>query len=67
MSSSSSKGEYQISTAEIPIGRDRLLDEPAHLLDHGQPVGGLHPCAFEAVVEDGIFVDGDVEAPRPCA
>ena len=48
-------------TAEKASGRDRLLDEPAHLLDHRQPVSGLNAGAFEAVVEDRVFVDGDVE------
>ncbi len=40
---------------------DRLLDQAAHLLDHRQAVSGLHAGALEAIVEDGIFVDGDVE------
>jgi hypothetical protein len=37
-------------------GGHGLLDEPAHLLDHGQPVSGLHAGALEAIVEDGILV-----------
>ena len=42
-------------------GGDGLLDQPAHLLDHRQPVGGLHARALQAIVEDRIFVNRDVE------
>ncbi len=42
-------------------GCDRLLDQPAHLLNHGQPVSGLDAGAFEAVVKDRVFVDRDVK------
>ena len=61
ISSSSRNGEYLTQHRGERDGRDRLLDEPAHLLDHGQPVGGLYTRAFQAIVEDGIFVDRDVE------
>ena len=61
-SSNSRSGEYQTSTAEKASGRDGLLDQPAHLLDHRQPVGGLHARAFQAIVEDRILVDGHVES-----
>ena len=62
ISSSSRNGEYLTQHRGERDGGDRLLDEPAHLLDHGQPVGGLHAGALQAIVEDGIFVDGDVES-----
>ena len=39
-----------------------LLEKPAHLLDHGEAIGGLDPRAFEAVVEVGVLVGGEVEA-----
>ena len=42
-------------------GGDDLLDQTAHLLDHRQPVGCLDAGPLEAVVEDGIFVGGQVE------
>ena len=48
-------------------GSDSLLDEPAHLLDHRQAVGGLHAGALQTIVEDGVFIGGDIEASRPCA
>ena len=41
-----------------------LLEEPAHLLDHGQAIGGLYPGPFQAVVEDGIFVGRQVQRCR---
>ncbi len=41
--------------------RDGLLDEAAHLLDHGQPVRSLYAGALKAVIEDRIFIDRDVE------
>jgi hypothetical protein len=37
-------------------GGNGLLDEPAHLLNHGEPVSGLNARAFETIVKDGIFV-----------
>jgi hypothetical protein len=43
-------------------GGDDLLDQAAHLLDHREAVGGLDAGALEAVVEDGVFVGGQVEA-----
>jgi hypothetical protein len=42
-------------------GRDGLLDQTAHLLNHRQAVGGLHAGALQAVVEDRVFIDGNVE------
>ena len=62
MSRNSSSGEYQMSTRGKGDGRDRLLNQPAHLLDHGQPVGGLHARAFQPIVKDGVFVDCHVES-----
>ena len=41
-----------------------LLEEPAHLLDHGQAIGGLYPRPFQAVVEDRIFVGRQVQRRR---
>ena len=43
-------------------GGDDLLEEAPHLLDHGETVRGLDARSFEAVVEDRIFVGGEVEA-----
>ena len=43
-------------------GGDDLLEEAAHLLDHGEAVGGLNAGSLEAIVEEGIFVGGEVEA-----
>ena len=40
---------------------DGLLDQPAHLLDHGQPVGGLHARPLQAIVENRILIDRDIE------
>ncbi len=41
--------------------RQGLLEEPAHLLDHGQAIGGLYPRPFQAVIKDGIFVGRQVQ------
>ncbi len=56
-----SNGEYQTSSAEKARRCNRLLDQAAHLLNHGQPIGGLHTRALEAIVENGILVDGYIE------
>ena len=38
-----------------------LLEEAAHRLDHAEAVGGLHTGALQPVVEDRVFVGGQVE------
>ena len=45
-------------------GGQRLLQQPAHLLDHRQPVRGLHARPLQPVVEDRIFVGGQVQLRR---
>ena len=45
-------------------GHDGLLEEAAHLLDHGQTVGCLDPGPLQAVVELGILVGGQVQPSR---
>ncbi len=42
-------------------GGDDLLKETAHELNHGEAVCGLNAGAFETVVEDGVFVGGEIE------
>ncbi len=42
-------------------GRDHQLDQPANLLNHAQPVGGLHPRPFQPVIENRIFVSDQVQ------
>ena len=41
--------------------RDALLEESAGRLNHDQPVGALHAGALHLVVENRIFVGGQVE------
>jgi hypothetical protein len=45
-------------------GRDGLLDQTAHLLDHDKTIGGLNAGALQTIVEDGILVGRDIEACR---
>jgi len=45
-------------------GGDDLLEEAAHLLDHGETVGCLDSGTLEPIVEDRVFIHGQIEGCR---
>ena len=42
----------------------RLLNQRPDRLNHGDPVGGLHACAFQFVVENRILIRSQVKLRR---